>query len=165
MSKLMKEAVAEAKLRAPRHKIVLKLTNRLPMIDMDAKRVRQVVDNIVDNAIKYSGEETEVVVSAQQVGAELQFSIADQGIGIPAEELKRVFDRMYRIEQRLNPEVGGIGLGLAICKGLVQEHGGQIWVESEPGKGSTFYFTVPTETTSEEHDHAKELRDKDSSYH
>ena len=79
----------------------------------------------------------------QQLDSEVQVSVFDQGIGIPAEDLDRVFDRMYRIEQRLTPEAGGVGLGLAICRGLVEAHGGRIWVESEVGKGSTFYFTLP----------------------
>ena len=157
ISKLIEEAVAEAKLRAPRHEIVLNLPNRLPMINIDAMRIRQVLDNTIDNAIKYSEEETRVVIEARRVGPEVQVSVADQGIGIPAEDLERVFDRMYRIEQRLSPEVGGVGLGLAICKGLVQQHGGRNWVESEPGKGSTFYFTVPVETAAEGHGHGEEL--------
>ncbi len=102
---------------------------------------------------EFEASETE----RKRVEEALQESVADQGIGIPAEDLERVFDRMYRIEQRLSPEVGGVGLGLAICKGLVQEHGGRIWVESEPGKGSTFYFSLPIETTAEGQGHGKEL--------
>jgi len=155
--KLVKETVVEAKLRAPRHEIVLNPTNRLPMMDIDARRIRQVLDNIIDNAVKYSEEGTRVVIEARRVGSYVQISVADQGIGIPAEDLERVFDRMYRIEQRLSPEVGGVGLGLAICKGLVQEHGGRIWVESKPGKGSTFYFNLPIVTTAEGQGHVKEL--------
>ena len=143
ISKLLKETVAEAKLRAPKHEIVLNLTNRVQMMDIDVKRIRQVLDNLIDNAVKYSEEGTRVVIETRQVGSEMQVSVADQGIGIPAQDLERVFDHMYRIEQRLSPEVGGVGLGLAICKGLVQGHGGRIWLESEPGKGSTFYFNLP----------------------
>ncbi|MFC1916963.1 ATP-binding protein, partial [Chloroflexota bacterium] len=149
ISNLIQETVAEAKLRAPRHEIVLNLINRLPVIDIDAKRIRQVLDNLIDNAIKYSEEGTRIAIEVRRMGQELQVSVTDQGIGIPPAELTMVFDRMYRIEQRLTPEVGGVGLGLAICKGLVQEHGGRIWVESEPGKGSTFYFAIPIETTTE----------------
>lgn len=143
ISKLIKEAVDDAQLRAHSHKIVLNLKKKLPRVNGDARRIRQVIDNIIDNAIKYSSEGTEVVVSAQRVRRKLFISVADQGIGIPAEDLKRVFDRMYRREQRLTPQIGGIGLGLAICRGLVEAHGGRIWVESELGKGSTFYFTFP----------------------
>jgi len=146
ISKLMKETVAEAKVRTPSHEIVLTPTNRLPMVDIDAKRIRQVLDNIIDNAVKYSSKGTRVVVEAQRVGQELRISVADQGIGIPSDELERVFDRMYRIEQRLTPEIGGVGLGLPICKGLVEAHGGRIWVESEVDKGSIFYFALPIET-------------------
>lgn len=143
ISKLMRETVAEAKLRAPSREIVLKLINGLPMVNIDARRIRQVLDNIIDNAIKYSEEGTDVVVEAPQVGLWLQISITDRGMGIPVAELEKVFDRMYRIEQRLTSETGGIGLGLPICKGLVEAHGGRIWVESEVGKGSTFHFTLP----------------------
>lgn len=149
ISKLIEEVVAEAKLRAPRHEIVTDIRNKLPGVKMDAKRIRQVLDNIIDNAIKYSSEATEVIVSAQQADSELQISVTDQGIGIPSEDLESVFDRMYRIEQRLSPEREGIGLGLAICKGMVEAHGGCIWVESKLGKGSTFYFTLPIETAAE----------------
>jgi two-component system sensor histidine kinase VicK len=135
--------VAEAKLRAAGHKIVSNLPKRLPRLNIDARRVRQVLDNILDNATKYSEEGTEVVVSAQTIGQELLISIVDQGMGISVEERKRVFDRMYRIEQRRNAKIRGVGLGLAICKGLVEAHGGRIWAESEEGKGSTFSFTLP----------------------
>ena len=146
ISKLMEQTVAEAKLRAPSREIVLKLTKRLPMMDIDARRIRQVLDNIIDNAIKYSEEGTRVVIQTRQMESELQVSVADQGIGIPAADLERVFDRMYRIEQRLTPETGGVGLGLAICRGLVEAHGGRIWVESKLGRGSTFCFTLPLDT-------------------
>ena len=71
-------------------------------------------------------------------------SVTDRGPGIPAPERKKIFDRMYRIEQRLTPGVDGMGLGLYISRRLVEAHGGRIWVESEEGKGSTFQFTLPT---------------------
>ncbi len=80
------------------------------MVNIDARRIRQVLDNIIENAIKYSEEGTRVAIEAQRVGLELQVSVADQGIGIPNEDLERVFDRMYRIEHRLTPEIGGVGL-------------------------------------------------------
>jgi len=151
VSELMEKSVAEARLRAAGHEIVLDLRKRLPTVTIDAKRIRQVVDNIIDNAIKYSEKGTSILVRARRTGAELLVSIADQGIGIPAEETERVFDRMYRIEQRLatEQEIGGVGLGLAICKGLVEAHGGRIWVDSKLGKESTFYFTLPIGTAIE----------------
>lgn len=143
ISKLIREAVAEARLRAPKHRIIMDMKGRLPRVNIDVRRIRQVLDNILDNATKYSGKTTTVVVKASVIGTELIVSIADQGIGIPAEDLKRVFDRMYRVEQRLTAGIRGAGLGLAICKGLVEAHGGRIWVESEQGKGSNFNFSLP----------------------
>ena len=113
-------------------------------MNLDAKRIRQVLDNIIDNAVKYSPEKTTITVSAERKDTELVVSTSDQGVGIPAKDLDRVFDRMFRVEQGLTPTVDGVGLGLAICKGLVEQHGGRIWMESEEGKGSICHFTLPT---------------------
>jgi len=146
--KLVRQVAAEACVRANQHNIVLRLGKRLPRVNIDAKRIRQVLDNLIDNAVKYSTQGTEVLISARQVGRELVISIADQGSGIPAEELTNVFDRMYRIEQRLTSGVDGIGLGLYICQRLLEAHGGRIWAESKIGEGSTIYFTLPLTTTA-----------------
>ena len=146
ISKVIKEAVAEAQLRAPEHNIMPYVKEGLPRIRIDAKRTREVLDNLIDNAVKYSEEGTEVMVSVQREEQGLVISVADKGVGIAGDELEKVFDRMYRIEQRLTPQTGGIGLGLPICKGLVEAHGGRIWVESEVGNGSTFYFSLPINT-------------------
>jgi PAS domain S-box-containing protein len=149
ISKLIQEAVAEASLRDNEHEIAMDIGKGLPKANIDARRIRQVVDNILDNAIKYSGEGSEVVVRARRARSGLLVSITDHGIGIPTESLDKVFDLMYRVEQRLASDREGAGLGLSICKGLIEAHGGRIWVESEPGKGSTFYFTLPLETAEE----------------
>ena len=152
ISKVIREAVAEARLTAPGSRIVSRVRDRLPRINIDARRIRQVVDNLIDNAVKYSGDESSVVMEAQRVDRELRISVADQGIGIPAEDIDKVFNRMYRAEQRLTYGSGGLGLGLSVCKGMVEAHGGKIWVESQVGEGSTFYFTLPlTNEAEEEH--------------
>ena len=143
ISRLIKEAAAEARLRAPEHAIQLNLATGLPRVRIDTKRIRQVLDNILDNAIKYSDEGTEIVISAERQDQEMLVSISDQGIGIPAEDLDKVFDRMYRAEHRTNQETGGVGLGLAICRGLVEAHSGHIWIESEEGKETTVFFKLP----------------------
>lgn len=145
ISRLIMETVAEAELRAPNHKMVLKVRKRLPRVNIDAKRVRQVLDNLIDNAIKYSENGTKVVVQAETKAQELVIRVIDQGRGIPAADIDRVFNPMYRIERRLAQDPGGIGLGLSLCKGLVEAHDGRIWAESEEGKGSTFSFTLPLE--------------------
>ena len=155
VSKVIKEAVAEAQLRAPEHNIVSHMRKRLPRMRIDARRIRAVLDNLIDNAVKYSGQETEVMVSARRARQKLLISVADQGMGIYAEDLERVFDKMYRIEQRLSTDPGGMGLGLALCKALVEAHSGRIWVESEVGKGSTFYFTLPIKTKAGRQSHGK----------
>ncbi len=148
ISKLVREVVDGARLRAPGHNMVLDLERRLPRMNVDAKRIRQVLDNIIDNATRYSKEGTAVVVSARRTGQGVLVSVTDQGGGIPAGDLERVFERMYRTEEKPTAGVGGVGLGLAICKGLVEAHGGQIWVESRAGEGSTFYLTLPKEAAA-----------------
>ncbi len=146
---LLQETVQEAQIAAHGHNIILETERRLPRLNIDPRRIRQVLDNIVNNAIKYSKQGTRVAIQARRVESELLISIVDQGIGIPAGDLPNVFTRMYRIEQRQTQEIGGAGLGLAICKGLVEKHGGRIWVESEVERGSTFYFTLPLNTREE----------------
>jgi PAS domain S-box-containing protein len=146
ISKLIREVSTEARIRANQHNIAIMLRKRLPEINIDAKRIQQVLDNLIDNAIKYSPAGTEILISAQRDRRQLVISVADKGPGIPADELINIFDRMYRIEQRLTSGVDGIGLGLSICKRLVEAHGGRIWAESEMGKGSTFRFTLPIAT-------------------
>jgi len=140
---LVTAAVEEAKMRAPRYRFSKEINGRLPGIIADGRRLRQIIDNILDNAIKYSPQNTEITVRAEVKGADLLFSISDHGRGIPESEFKKIFERMYRIEQRLQKDPGGLGLGLSLCKSLVEAHGGRIWVESVIHKGSTFYFTIP----------------------
>jgi K+-sensing histidine kinase KdpD len=143
MLKLVNKISAEASIRTERHNIVVNVARRLPRINIDAKRIGQVLDNLIDNAIKYSPEDTEISISVRQTGREILVSITDQGSGIPIEELTNIFDRMYRIEQRLSSGKEGIGLGLYICQRLIEAHNGRIWAESKIGEGSTIYFTLP----------------------
>lgn len=147
ISRLIDEAVAEARLRAPTHELAIDIPQGLPWVDVDTARIRQVLDNLLDNAVKFSERGTRVIVRAEAKGEEVVVSVADQGRGVPAQELPLVFDAMCRVRQRLGLDPGGLGLGLAICKGLVEAHGGRLWAESEVGKGSTFYFTVPIQGT------------------
>jgi len=100
--------------------------------------------NLLDNAIKYTPEAGRVIVSAvEKDSKDIQFSVQDNGIGIPKEDLSRIFERFYRVDKGRSKELGGTGLGLSIVKHLVQAHGGKVWVESQMGKGSTFCFTLP----------------------
>jgi two-component system sensor histidine kinase ResE len=115
----------------------------LPLAEADPLRVEQVLANLVDNAIKYSprGGAINVRITADTAGM-LCVSVADHGVGVPAEHLPHLFDRFYRVENTGRP-IRGVGLGLFICRTLVESHGGRIWVDSQPGLGSTFAFTLP----------------------
>ncbi len=135
--------IKEAKLRAPQYRFIAKINRHLPQIIADPQRLRQVIDNLLDNAVKYSKEGTAITLKTEVRPEEILISVSDQGMGIPAAEISKIFDRFYRIEERMEKDPGGLGLGLSLCKALVEAHGGKIWVESEIGKGSTFYFTIP----------------------
>lgn len=115
----------------------------LPEIVGDAERLVQVLTNLMDNAIKFSPNGGRVCVRAYEKHAHLQVEVADQGIGIPADQIEKVFVRFYQVDGSMTRRFGGAGLGLAIVKRNVEAHHGTVWVESEPGKGSTFYFTLP----------------------
>jgi two-component system phosphate regulon sensor histidine kinase PhoR len=110
----------------------------------DRNYLEQVFINLLDNAVKYTPEGGEISISAVEKGQrEIQVSIQDNGIGIPQEDLSRIFERFYRVDKGRSQELGGTGLGLSIVKHIIQAHGGRIWAESQLGKGSTFYFTLP----------------------
>jgi two-component system phosphate regulon sensor histidine kinase PhoR len=110
----------------------------------DADRLQQVLGNLVGNAIKYGRNDGRVRVSGQKVnGGGIELCVEDDGPGIPAEALERVFERFYRVDKARSREQGGTGLGLSIVKHIVQSHGGKVWTKSEPGKGAAFYFTLP----------------------
>lgn len=114
-------------------------------IEADPIRLRQVLGNLVQNAIKYGKPGGNVSVTARRIGGAMtEFAVCDDGPGIPAESLERVFERFYRVDKARSREQGGTGLGLAIVKNLVHAHGGAVRAESTPGKGATFYFTVPS---------------------
>jgi PAS domain S-box-containing protein len=115
----------------------------LPTIIGDAERLRQVISNLLNNAIKFSKKSADVVVETRRVGEDVLFCIRDYGIGISKEDKEKLFKPFSQIDTSMGREHGGTGLGLAIAKGIIQAHNGKIWVESELGKGSTFYFSIP----------------------
>jgi two-component system phosphate regulon sensor histidine kinase PhoR len=109
----------------------------------DPDRLEQVVVNLVENAVKYGRAKGRVVVRGRAVNGHVELCVADDGPGIPPEARERVFERFYRVDKARSREAGGTGLGLAIVKHIIQSHGGKVWVESEPGQGAQFYFTLP----------------------
>jgi hypothetical protein len=118
----------------------------LPLVYGDREKVEQILTNLIGNAIKFTPEGGKVVVSAKledRVRNTVGVSVRDSGIGIPQDQMEKVFEKFHQLETPLHHSTSGTGLGLAIAKGLVEAHQGQIWVESEVGKGSTFTFTLP----------------------
>jgi len=124
-------------------RISVNLQERLPDIAADRRRLAEVLQNLLDNAIQYTSPGGQIMLSASADASEVKFTVSDTGIGIPQADQPRIFERFYRVDAARSREVGGTGLGLAIAKHLVEAHGGRIWVESEVGQGSQFYFTVP----------------------
>ncbi|MCX7680542.1 MAG: GAF domain-containing protein [Anaerolineae bacterium] len=124
-------------------KIVEQLPEERVLVIGDEHRLIQVFDNLLGNAIKFSPNGGQIVVRLESTRSVVRASVSDQGIGIPKEEQARIFDRFYRVDGSGGQRIGGSGLGLAIVKSIVEAHGGEVWVESEPGKGSTFYVSIP----------------------
>ena len=110
---------------------------------INAALLEQALINLIDNAVKYSGENGKIVVKSEKTPVELSISIQDNGIGISRKHLSRLFERFYRVDKARSREQGGTGLGLAIVKHIVKAHGGHVTVESERGKGSTFTIHLP----------------------
>jgi signal transduction histidine kinase len=120
----------------------------LPLINVEPDRIRQILVNLLTNAHEYSPEGASIGVSARSLGAEVEIAVTDNGPGIPADQLDRIFERFTRGDAGLTQRVGGTGLGLAISKSLVELHGGSIEVESTPGHGSIFRFRLPVAATA-----------------
>jgi two-component system OmpR family sensor kinase/two-component system sensor histidine kinase BaeS len=130
----------ELQARGQGQELRLDLRPDLPIIDADPQRVRQVTANLVSNALRHAPDAGQVVISALALPSEVQVSVTDDGPGIAQEDLDSVFERFWHGVQ---PRAQGSGLGLTIARELVRAHGGRIWVESAPGQGSTFHFTLP----------------------
>ena len=112
-------------------------------VEIDTDKMTQVIDNILNNAIKYSPDGGKIKVGMKTTDAQLIISISDEGLGIPKKDLPRIFDRLYRVDKARSRAQGGTGLGLAIAKEIIKQHKGFIWAKSEYGKGSTFTIVLP----------------------
>jgi len=123
--------------------LLVNLAHKIPDIAGDRRRLTEVLQNLLDNALQYTPAGGQIMVSAGVADSDVVFTVSDTGIGIPQAEQPRIFERFYRVDVARSRQVGGTGLGLAIAKHLVEGHGGRIWVESEIGHGSQFHFSVP----------------------
>jgi signal transduction histidine kinase len=134
--------IEQARRRSTTHTFVVDLPKMLPALRADRIRLERILHNLVENAVKYSPG-GEIRVSARKDGRNLVIAVHDHGPGIPTDDRAKLFKPFHRARQAETDGVGGIGLGLLVCRSLVEAHGGQIWMESEPGQGTTFNFTIP----------------------
>lgn len=126
-----------------RNIILINNSNGGAVLKCDPDRIAQVLNNLVNNAIKFSHEGGKIDLDAKLENASVVFSVKDYGIGIPKNKQDKIFTKFYQVDTSLTRKAGGTGLGLAVCKGIVETHGGKIWLESEEGKGSIFSFSIP----------------------
>ncbi len=147
LSELIREALGVLKESYERKKIKVGVSETSPTLQVNGDRqyLEQVLLNLLDNAIKYGreGGRIEISVKEKDPQQEIEISIKDDGIGIPKEDLGRIFERFYRVDKGRSRELGGTGLGLSIVKHIIQAHGGKVWVESTLGEGSTFHVILP----------------------
>jgi len=143
LKKLIEDAARELEILSSQKglKLVLKL-EKLPDIEADDTRLREVMNNLITNAIKFT-EAGNITIKAIKKDKFIQVTVEDTGCGIPKDKLKNLFQKFYQVNASISRRYGGTGLGLLITKQLIESHGGKIWIESQEGKGSTFYFTLP----------------------
>jgi two-component system, OmpR family, sensor histidine kinase VicK len=142
---LMRRATDLLRPNAEKRGIALRTEGAPVSLWIDQNRILQTLGNLVGNAIKFSPQGSEVVLRTHRLSpTEALLSVQDRGRGIPAEKLDLIFERFQQVDASDSRDMGGAGLGLAICRNIVRQHGGRIWAESTVGEGSTFYFTVPT---------------------
>ncbi|HIE52568.1 MAG TPA: PAS domain-containing sensor histidine kinase [Armatimonadetes bacterium] len=143
VEELCERALASARHPGLKHELQLHLPPHLPRVLADPDKIHQVLLNLLSNAIKYSPEGRVVSLQVEVRGEEVEFSVSDQGMGLTEEELSRLFKPFYRAPEATSRNISGTGLGLYICKNIVEAHGGRIWAESRVGQGSVFRFTLP----------------------
>jgi two-component system phosphate regulon sensor histidine kinase PhoR len=145
VSQLVESCYETAQRRATEKGLLLslRLPGSIPDVAGDTRRLQEVLQNLLDNAIQYTLPAGKIVLSAETKNDEVILTVSDTGMGIPQSDQPRIFERFYRVDAARSREAGGTGLGLAIAKHLIEAHGGRIWVDSEVGVGSQFHFSVP----------------------
>ena len=146
VERIVQDAIAMVKFSS-RHKLSYHVDPNVAYVKGDQNKLRQVVTNLISNAVKYSPQGGKVTIEVKEFSpAEALFSVTDEGVGIPDEQKDKLFRKFSRIERKEAKDIRGAGLGLWICKEIVNAHGGKIWFESEVGSGSTFHFTLKKAT-------------------
>ncbi|MBN2470904.1 MAG: PAS domain S-box protein, partial [Anaerolineae bacterium] len=143
LDRIAQAVVERFKTQTDTHEFVLEFPPAFPVIPGDSTRLRQVIDNLVGNAVKYSPGGGTIRVAGSYTDKQVRIEVQDEGVGLPQDEWDRIFERFYRVDDALTRRTQGTGLGLYLAQAVVQAHGGKIGVHSVPGKGSTFHFTLP----------------------
>jgi len=145
LGELIKKIIEElkAKLDERKQKIIFSSNSKLEKINIDTKLIREVITNLLTNAMKYSPEKSEILVFLSKKNKEIVVQVSDDGYGIPKDEQTKIFQRFFRASNITKKETDGTGLGLYLVKSIIESSGGKIWLESEEGKGTTFWFTLP----------------------
>ena len=141
--KLTQKVIEKVQAITDQHSFSLRFDSSLPLVPGDSRRLEQVLHNLLDNAIKYSVSDSQITINGEMKNGHIQVSVADESPGIPQVELTKIFDAFYRLPDLDDQKVRGIGLGLTICRAIVEAHGGSIWAESAQGQGTVFCFTLP----------------------
>jgi len=148
VKKVVQDAVEEIKRQSSAHQFMVSVPRKLPPVHADPLRLERILYNLLENAVKYSPQGGQVQISVKPEEEHLVIGISDQGIGISPADQAKLFEPFQRLGESRLEGVRGLGLGLLVCRRLVEAHDGQIWVESEPSRGSTFFFTLPLVHTS-----------------
>lgn len=149
LSEVTRLVVRRFNARSSDRDITVRFPARFPLVLADRDRVEEVIMNLLDNAVKYSVRGRQIRVRGQVTDDKVVISVTDIGQGIPLREQERIFERFQRVDNSLARRTQGAGLGLYICKAIIEAHGGKIWVKSELGRGSIFSFSLPREPTPE----------------
>ncbi|MBN1161181.1 MAG: PAS domain-containing sensor histidine kinase, partial [Dehalococcoidales bacterium] len=126
-----------------KHHLHIEITKGIPALNIDEGRIGEVLTNLVENAVKFSDDDTNIYIKATHNNKKVTISVADEGIGISPELHQKIFERFFQGDGRKAGRRKGTGLGLAICQGIIEAHGGKIWVESQSGNGAKFSFSLP----------------------
>ncbi|SHF21829.1 Histidine kinase-, DNA gyrase B-, and HSP90-like ATPase [Desulfofundulus australicus DSM 11792] len=142
---VVRKVLTDPSFRIKNHQYTVFFPEDFPLVEADPIRIEQVLRNLVDNAVKYSMERTQITIKGEVKPGEVVVSITDQGIGIDSEHLKWLFEKFFRAARGIRENKQGMGLGLPLARQIIVSHGGRIWAESKLNQGTTFYFTLPLE--------------------
>lgn len=148
LERITQEVADEMQYLVNTHRLIIDFSTDFPLIDADPLRIKQVLRNIINNAIKYSPAGGRVAIQGEVRPNDIVISIADQGIGIAAEDLVSLFEKYFRVKTSLEHPIPGTGLGLPVARAIIEAHAGHIWVESKLSEGTTFYFSLPRQGLS-----------------